>query len=438
MRPSFLLLLLLLHSVHAVGPHGHVSSAGYRPPHREQVLLSALQPAEMQLTPPEAFDWRDVNGVNYVTSDVNQHIPQYCGSCWIHGTVSALNDRIKILRRAKFPDVMLSRQALMNCVPLASAADAAARNLTSEQAATPPGCMGGDAWMILDYMNRHAVPDESCQPYEARNGECSAAGTCRNCFPAGVPDSPVQGGCWPIASFFEYRIAEFGRVAGELPMMKEIYSRGPITCTIAADMRFIFNYSEVVQQREGVYSDPRIHPYSEVDHDISVSGWGVTAGGVKYWIVRNSWGTYWGDGGWFKMLRGVNELQIESDCYWGVPEVSPLLDEMLEGTVHGSYLSGIARTPSPASLEPELAATVTAATEGARPFEVSGAMLLLVCAAFLIAVLGAAVSSVQMPSAAVGMKAYGGLGEEGEYREYHAPPAVGSRGAAAGRAVTWG
>lgn len=60
---------------------------------------------------PQAFDWRNVNGRNFVVADWNQHIPTYCGSCWIHGTTSALNDRIKVMRQGAYPDVVLSRQA---------------------------------------------------------------------------------------------------------------------------------------------------------------------------------------------------------------------------------------------------------------------------------------------------------------------------------------
>ena len=40
----------------------------------------------------------------------------------------------------------------------------------------------------------------------------------------------------------------------------------------------------------------------------------------RYWIVRNSWGTFWGEMGFFKLQRGVNALQIEAgDCWYAVP-----------------------------------------------------------------------------------------------------------------------
>ena len=57
---------------------------------------------------------------------------------------------------------------------------------------------------------------------------------------------------------------------------------------------------------------------NRVDHCVQAVGVDASNGG--YWKVRNSWGTYWADGGWFRLQRGTNALQIENSCHWAVPE----------------------------------------------------------------------------------------------------------------------
>ena len=71
------------------------------------------------------------------------------------------------------------------------------------------------------------------------------------------------------------------------------------------------------------------------DHDISVVGYGEEENGNKFWLIRNSWGTYWvklnhfftvqrkllafqGDKGYFRLARGTNNLGIEEGdgCAW--------------------------------------------------------------------------------------------------------------------------
>ena len=44
-----------------------------------------------------------------------QHIPHYCGSCWAHGAISSLMDRIKIAQKGKGTDINLSIQYILNC-----------------------------------------------------------------------------------------------------------------------------------------------------------------------------------------------------------------------------------------------------------------------------------------------------------------------------------
>lgn len=55
----------------------------------------------------------------------------------------------------------------------------------------------------------------------------------------------------------------------------------------------------------GIFEDTT--GYKEITHDVSVVGWGIE-NEKKYWIVRNSWGANWGEGGFFRIVRGINNL----------------------------------------------------------------------------------------------------------------------------------
>jgi len=292
---------------------------------------------------PASFDWRNVDGRSYVTTDLNQHIPQYCGACWIHGSVSTLNDRIKIFRLGRFPDVLLSRQALMNCIPDPSGQG------------PNPGCMGGDAWMMFKYLHDHKVPDDTCMPYVAENQECVPVNVCRNCNHKNItlPDGSlrfVPGPCFSVPSYASYGVREFGNVSGEDAMMREIYARGPIACNFAGDDDFSDAYAtNAGVLSENVYVTDTKYTIDDLDHVVEVAGWGETALGLKYWVVRNSWGTYWGDMGWFRVPRGVNQQLIESSCDWAVPDVTDVEKE-LHSQVLGDYVRGVTVQPLPAQL----------------------------------------------------------------------------------------
>lgn len=93
-------------------------------------------------------------------------------------------------------------------------------------------------------------------------------------------------------------------------MKQEIYQRGPIACGIAVTPA-LMNYTG------GIFEDKTGE--KDIDHEVSVVGWGVE-NGVKYWLVRNSWGSYWGEKGFFRIVRGVDNLAIESECAWATPK----------------------------------------------------------------------------------------------------------------------
>ena len=107
-----------------------------------------------------------------------------------------------------------------------------------------------------------------------------------------------------------YTIDEYGPVVGEEAMLQELYQRGPISCGMATPKDF-HNYTG------GIYHD--LTGANLNSHEVSIFGYGVEEG-VKFWWVRNSWGSHWGMQGIFKIIRGINNVGIENECSWAVPK----------------------------------------------------------------------------------------------------------------------
>jgi len=244
---------------------------------------------------PKSLNWCNKDGVNYCTKSLNQHLPQYCGSCWAHGAVSALGDRIKIARKGKGIDINLSVQHILNCGNVGS-------------------CYGGSVtgayqWIHSISKTGTGISYDTANPYlacssDSKEGLCSHADW--TCKPENVARTcstfvSMGGNCGALNRYPNATISEYGQVSGASNMQMEIMTNGPIACGIDASP--ILNYTG------GIISDPG----AEVDHVVSVVGWGVQ-GSQQYWLVRNSWGEYWGEMGFIRVAFGA--LQLETQCSW--------------------------------------------------------------------------------------------------------------------------
>lgn len=93
--------------------------------------------------------------------------------------------------------------------------------------------------------------------------------------------------------------------------MAEILARGPVAVSING--KAIHNYEG------GIISDMSLKDL-ETTHAVSIFGWNIdTLTNSSHWIVRNSWGEYWGEMGTFRVVMGHNLLGIESRVAWATP-----------------------------------------------------------------------------------------------------------------------
>ena len=92
----------------------------------------------------------------------------------------------------------------------------------------------------------------------------------------------------------------------------EIYARGPVAASINGKPLHDFMGGKV-------YDDDTAS--REHHHAVSIVGWGKEdkEDGKEYWIIRNSWGSYWAEGGFCKIATGKNILGVEGNVAWATP-----------------------------------------------------------------------------------------------------------------------
>ncbi|XP_042217952.1 dipeptidyl peptidase 1-like isoform X2 [Homarus americanus] len=224
---------------------------------------------------PENFDWRDVDGVDFV-SDVGDQAA--CGSCYIFASMGMLEARVRIATRNQRQDVF-SPQDVLSCSVLSQ------------------GCDGGFPYLIAGrYAQEQGVVAEECNPYTAKDEECDTDMSCSRTY----------------VSEYEYVGGYYGACNEEL-MMLALVETGPLTVAFEV-------YDDFHGYSGGIYhhtdSGNGFNPLEVVNHAVLLVGYGVEAEtGEKFWSVKNSWGGSWGEEGYFRIRRGTDECGMESAAF---------------------------------------------------------------------------------------------------------------------------
>lgn len=117
-----------------------------------------------------------------------------------------------------------------------------------------------------------------------------------------------------VQTFPNASVAEYGLYRYDVKAIKaEIFARGPVAAAV---------YGPALRDyKGGVYSNNT--ECKDTTHMVSIVGWGLTSkdpSAKEYWIVRNSWGQFWGERmGLSRIETGKNIIGIESHVAWATP-----------------------------------------------------------------------------------------------------------------------
>ncbi|KAH6773626.1 senescence-associated gene 12 protein [Perilla frutescens var. frutescens] len=198
---------------------------------------------------PSSIDWRTKGAVTDVKDQGR------CSCCWAFSAVAAI-EGINQVSRGNL--VSLSAQELVDCD-------------TNESR----GCHGGFFDSAFEFIIRNkGLSTEADYPYEGVDGWCNA----ERDYSSRIGD--IRG--------YENVPAN-----SESALMKAVANQ-PVSVAIDAS-GYEFKY-----YTSGVFTG---HCGTDLNHAVTVVGYGKTGDGIKYWVVKNSWGTNWGESGYVRLQR---------------------------------------------------------------------------------------------------------------------------------------
>lgn len=156
------------------------------------------------------------------------------------------------------------------------------------------GCQFGQDFNVWHYFCNEGVVEESCFPYTSQNGEVE------KCIHECKDGKPWKKYYSTYAEMYE-----------NIPsIMKEVRENGPVTCTYELFEDFLSYKGGIYRYHSGSYTG---------DKFAIILGYG-SEDGINYWICQNSWGSDWGESGYFRIEMGT--CYIDSDCFGAVPDFS--------------------------------------------------------------------------------------------------------------------
>jgi C1A family cysteine protease len=221
---------------------------------------------------PATFDWRTRGMVTPVKNQGS------CGTCWAFGTLASFESRVLVQDN---PAYDFSEQNLVVCT------DRSWTYLAADRCNA-----GGWDWLAVDTLTKKGARQEACDPY---NTYTISSANCLDCTTVYRPT-----GFRNVAS----------TAAGKEELIKDtIYNYGPV------EAAFYYNSSYVYAQPPATSPRYIIHQPNSTNsrnHLICIVGWDDTFAydGTVYgaWIIKNSWGTGWGQGGYCYMTYGSSNL----------------------------------------------------------------------------------------------------------------------------------
>jgi len=181
-----------------------------------------------------------------------------CGACWAFATVETFEDRLCVAGRVN-PLVPRSAQYLLDCAPNQS------------------GCNGGYPSYAWNYLVSNGAPSQTCYAYAGVQKSCPS--TCSNGSPLNNTKAKTVVNYQSIAS-----------------VQQDLQTYGPVSTWMAV-------YTDFYYYSTGVYQ-PTTNSFLGY-HAIKVIGWGVDSYYGNYWLAQNSWGTTWGEQGFFRIKAGT-------------------------------------------------------------------------------------------------------------------------------------